>query len=530
MNKQENYYELLGVDPEASHEEIRKAYHMLARQHHPDVAHGEGDLDKFKEITAAYDTLSDPEARVQYNKDNQIILRPPGSIPQPRDEDRHTRQEWANEAEVEQPGEDGQRVRVSLTGGFSGSKNFLKDLQQKLSTHDGLRVAQRVALTNPNDIPETPEEEELAPWAGGDAQTKKKKFDLRSLLTGKRRSSDRENRVLHEFTEGVVSKDMAYLREQQRKQLLQNNILPADEELKRRKRELYLGDEASEGSNARLDAPAAERVYQFQVTDYEASFGTTREVAVPDAREDREYSRIKIKIPAGIKQGTRMGVSRGWMRIVFNVSISPDPYYIVEGLHVYVKLPVSLQEAVFGALVPVKAPPGRAVVKIRQGDGYSKAVVLSGRGLQPKNSDPGDLYAQPYVVFPLADPEAVRDNLFRLKDSYTPQTASGIVSARTNPANTPFADVFIVPVTIPELLDERAIEGVCDGFRYSFSLGATWDGEPLESAWTGSSPGRRILPVLALPDQNQTILSDVAYRLDAITAQSPRSRMILVDS
>jgi len=60
-----DYYEVLGVGHEASLEEIKKAYRKLAKQFHPD--RDGGDAVRFKEATEAYEILSDPEKRRQYD-------------------------------------------------------------------------------------------------------------------------------------------------------------------------------------------------------------------------------------------------------------------------------------------------------------------------------------------------------------------------------------------------------------------------------------------------------------------------------
>ena len=65
----QNYYDTLGVDRNASANDIRKAYRRLARQYHPDVNPGDKRAeDKFKEINEAYEVLSDEEKRRKYDQ------------------------------------------------------------------------------------------------------------------------------------------------------------------------------------------------------------------------------------------------------------------------------------------------------------------------------------------------------------------------------------------------------------------------------------------------------------------------------
>jgi curved DNA-binding protein len=60
-------YEVLGVSRDADQDEIQRAYRRLARKFHPDVNKDPGAEDRFKELSEAYDVLSDPEQRKRYD-------------------------------------------------------------------------------------------------------------------------------------------------------------------------------------------------------------------------------------------------------------------------------------------------------------------------------------------------------------------------------------------------------------------------------------------------------------------------------
>jgi curved DNA-binding protein len=79
-----DYYDTLGVDRDASQDDIKRAYRRLARRYHPDVSDESDAEERFKEIGEAYEVLKDPEKRAAYDqfgkdwKAGQDFKPPPG--------------------------------------------------------------------------------------------------------------------------------------------------------------------------------------------------------------------------------------------------------------------------------------------------------------------------------------------------------------------------------------------------------------------------------------------------------------------
>ena len=81
---EKDFYKVLGVDKKSTPEEIKKKYRSLARDLHPDKTQGDSALEeKFKAVSEAYDILSDPKKRAEYDEARslfELVLLIPGAF------------------------------------------------------------------------------------------------------------------------------------------------------------------------------------------------------------------------------------------------------------------------------------------------------------------------------------------------------------------------------------------------------------------------------------------------------------------
>ena len=73
---EQDYYRILGIREDASEEEIKKRYRILAKKYHPDTNPGDGEAEqRFKEAGIAYAVLGDPKKRREYDQRRRVEKR-----------------------------------------------------------------------------------------------------------------------------------------------------------------------------------------------------------------------------------------------------------------------------------------------------------------------------------------------------------------------------------------------------------------------------------------------------------------------
>jgi curved DNA-binding protein len=114
-----DFYEVLGVSRTADADEIQRTYRKLARTYHPDINKDPGAEERFKEVSEAYDVLSDPETRRRYDQFGADFRRVPEGV------DADT---WAKAQ--------GARRSAGTGGGFDGWTNVGGDRDDVFTSFD----------------------------------------------------------------------------------------------------------------------------------------------------------------------------------------------------------------------------------------------------------------------------------------------------------------------------------------------------------------------------------------------------------
>jgi curved DNA-binding protein len=146
------------------------------------------------------------------------------------------------------------------------------------------------------------------------------------------------------------------------------------------------------------------------------------EVQLGLRHENGDSETIVVKIPPGIEDGKKMRLrgqgeatgARGKGEagdLLLTVHVAAHPFFTRKGNDLYVRVPVTLGEAVAGASVDVPTPSGTVALHIPPGTSSGKRLRVKGHGVPAKGAE-GDLFAEVLIVLPAnmidADREAIR--------------------------------------------------------------------------------------------------------------------------
>ena len=309
----DDFYKALGVSEDTSESDIKKAYRKLSRKYHPDLNPGDAAAEKkFKEISEAYDVLSDKKQREEYDQIRRYGASGMGG--------------FGGGSYTGYPGAD-------AFGGFSNGG----------------------AGINIDDL--------LGGLFGGSAG-------------GSRRSA------------GFTSADF--------------------------------GGMGGGGFGGAQHTAPEESTTSTRISLAQAYTGATVTVFLPDG------SHTEARIPAGIKDGQKVrlrgkGLRGGDLKVT--VRVSDDSVYSREGNNLVMRAPVTLAEAVDGAVIEVPLPDA-STVKLRLAPGQvGRRLRAKGRGFKAKGGD-GDLLVIPEIVLPTelsAEAQEAFDKFVKLAPQENPR-------------------------------------------------------------------------------------------------------------
>ena len=314
----DDFYKALGVSEDASESDIKKAYRKLSRKYHPDLNPGDAAAEKkFKEISEAYDVLSDKKQREEYD---QI-----------------------------------RRYGAAGMGGFGGG---------------GFGGGSYTGY---------PGADAFGGFSNGGAG-----INIDDLLGGLFSGSAGGSRR----SAGFTSADF--------------------------------GGMGGGGFGSAQHAAPEESTTSTRISLVQAYTGATVTVFLPDG------SHTEARIPAGIKDGQKVrlrgkGLRGGDLKVT--VRVSDDSVYSREGNNLIMRAPVTLAEAVDGAVIEVPLPDA-STVKLRLAPGQvGRRLRAKGRGFKAKGGD-GDLLVIPEIVLPAelsAEAQEAFDKFVKLAPQENPR-------------------------------------------------------------------------------------------------------------
>jgi len=352
----DDYYKILGINKNASTEEIKKAYRQLVQKYHPDKFYGKAEYqemnEKFKQINEAYQVLADLEKKQMYDQYGSAFEQAKqrggaGGFEGFRD--------WASYAEAMKNGSGFGFGDFSSQGGQTSGWD-MGDLGDILGDLFGFSGGSRSTSGRANRGKDLRFQMEISfqdAVFGAEKETSIDKFNICDNCNGK-----------------GVAKDSKYK---------------------------TCSSCRGAGKTARVQSTF---FGNFQTVSTCAKCGGEGKIPEKECLichgegRVRREKKLKIKIPAGINDGQtivlrnqgeagKKGVNNGDLYITFN--IKPDPTFERNGFNILNEKEISISEAVLGAKIIIKTIEGDVTLKIPGGTKSGQIFKLKDRGIQHLN-------------------------------------------------------------------------------------------------------------------------------------------------
>jgi molecular chaperone DnaJ len=386
----DDFYQLLGVSRTATDDEIKKAYRKLARKYHPDVNPGNKQAEeKFKQISAAFETLSDAKKRKLYDEFGEDAIKL-GFDEAKAHAYRQYRQASQARASGGAPFGGGGGFEGADFGGMGGMEDILRDI---FGGGGG-------AAGSPFD------------FGGG--------FGGATRQSGPAKGEDLSARVQLSLSEAVHGTERALAvtrpgrcqRCAGKGQVGEPTLCPTCK-----------GSGRGRGTNGRIRMSSA----------CPTCAGTGRAAPPCGACEGDgvvdETARLTVKIPAGVHTGSQVRLAgqgaageRGGPAgdLYIETEVADHPQVRRDGDDLYMDLPVTVPEAALGAEVKVPTFDGEVTVRIPPGSQSSRKLRLKGKGVPNLKGGPrGDLYLVLKVMVPETTNPDLRAAIEKLKGAYS---------------------------------------------------------------------------------------------------------------
>ncbi|MGB3788813.1 MAG: J domain-containing protein [Phormidesmis sp.] len=336
MQNFRDYYQILGVSPDASAEEIKRAYRGLARQYHPDVNPGDKAAEeKFKVLGEAYGVLSDTDKRQQYEQYSQYWNKKVGKG-------------WGKKSK-----------RSSKDADYSAFEDFDNFVEQLLKQHQAT-------------------DKSVSRWAVEQTYS-----GAASRTAAETNSAAKTTRRRAEATRPSPEQDK---QPDRAAQVRESREQPASD---RQPRPIYRRQPAP---SSRRDAEAdltvpLEKAYAGGRERVRLEDGRSLEVSMPPGMVTGQRIRLKGQ---GIDGGN----------LYLRIEVEPHDYFTLQDGDVYCRLPLSPSEAVLGGTIAMPTLGGPVNMLIPPGVQSRQRLRLSGKGYPIGQGLYGDQIVEIDVVMP----------------------------------------------------------------------------------------------------------------------------------